>query len=119
MTSAAADRLHDELDSLRMLDRPDTADALRAVLPFAAAVAVAFLLDRLGGEVARSPGDRARAVVARLGEEVAERSWTVGRDARAEARKRRAWKLLQAGTGALFAVLARRAAGDLYERAAG
>lgn len=96
--------------------RPDAAEVLKALLPFVALVGLAFLLDRLRGQdTARGPADTVRSAVAKVGEEITERAWTVGRDARTEARKQRAWNLVQGGTGAVFTMLSRRAAGGLYD----
>lgn len=100
--------------------RPDPGDVLKALLPFAALVALAFLLDRLRGEdTARGPADTVRSAVARVGEEISEKAWTIGRDPREEARKRRAWSLVQGGTGAAFTMLSRRAAAGVYEAVTG
>ena len=53
--------------------------------------------------------DKVRSGIARLGEEIAEKAWTVGRDPKVEKRKRLAWGLLQGALGAVFTVAARRA----------
>ncbi|HET7567481.1 MAG TPA: hypothetical protein VFJ91_05780 [Gaiellaceae bacterium] len=116
----AAEPLHEDATFVRTLHPAGPRVAVKPLLPFAAAVGAAFLLQRLRGEdAARGPADRVRAVVARAGEELAERAWTVGRDARAEARKRRAWNALQGATGAVFTLLARRAATGVYEALTG
>jgi hypothetical protein len=60
--------------------------------------------------MAATTEERVRKAVARVGEELAEKAWTVGRDAREEARKRRRWGILQGLLGAVFALLARKAA---------
>jgi hypothetical protein len=60
--------------------------------------------------MAVSTEDRIRTAVARVGEEIAERAWTVGRDQKAEEWKRRRWQLLQGVTGAVFALAARQLA---------
>jgi hypothetical protein len=52
---------------------------------------------------------RLRAGIAKLGEEIAEKAWTFGRDAKVEKRKRLAWGALQGALGAVFTVVARRA----------
>jgi hypothetical protein len=102
--------------SVEEIRRPELGELAKALLPFVAPVAVAFVLGRLRGEdTARGPADNARAAVARVGEELVERAWTVGRDAEAEARKQRAWRLVQAATGAAFTLLARRAAAGLHD----
>jgi hypothetical protein len=54
--------------------------------------------------------DKVRTAVAHVGETITEKAWTVGRDKKAEARKRWLWGLLQAGIGAGFTVFARRGA---------
>ena len=50
-----------------------------------------------------------RTGIARVGEEIAEKAWTVGRDEKAERRKRIAWGVLQGAVGAVFTLGARRA----------
>jgi hypothetical protein len=52
--------------------------------------------------------DRVRSAIARAGEEIAEKAWTLGRDAKAEKRKRMAWGLVQGVVGAVFTLGARR-----------
>jgi hypothetical protein len=52
--------------------------------------------------------DRVRSAIARAGEELAEKAWTVGRDAKAEKRKRLAWGIVQGAIGAVFTLGARR-----------
>jgi hypothetical protein len=52
--------------------------------------------------------DRVRAAIARAGEELTEKAWTVGRDAKAEKRKRLAWGVVQGVVGAAFTLGARR-----------
>jgi hypothetical protein len=49
-----------------------------------------------------------RAGIARVGEELVEKAWTVGRDAKAERRKRLAWGIVQSATAAVFTLAARR-----------
>ncbi len=115
----AAESLREDATFVRTLRPAGPAALLKPLLPFALAVAAAFLLDRVRGEAARSPADRVRLGVARIGGELAERAWTVGRDARAEARKERAWKALEAASGAAFTLLARRAAAGAWEALAG
>jgi hypothetical protein len=53
--------------------------------------------------------DRVRSAIARAGEELTEKAWTLGRDAKAEKRKRLAWGLVQGVVGAVFTLGARRA----------
>jgi hypothetical protein len=52
--------------------------------------------------------DKVRSVVARVGEEISEKAWTVGRDAKVEKRKRVAWGILQGALGAVATIGARR-----------
>ena len=52
--------------------------------------------------------ERVRAAIARAGEELTEKAWTVGRDAKTEKRKRLAWGLVQGVVGAVFTLGARR-----------
>ena len=46
--------------------------------------------------------------IARVGEEIAEKAWTVGRDEKAERKKRIAWGIVQGSIGAVFTLVARR-----------
>ena len=52
--------------------------------------------------------DKVRSVIARAGEELTEKAWTVGRDPKAERRKRLAWGVLQGAIGAAATLGARR-----------
>lgn len=52
--------------------------------------------------------DRVRMAVASLGEEISEKAWTVGRDPKAERRKRLLWGALEGAIGAAFTLGARR-----------
>ena len=52
--------------------------------------------------------DKVRSAIARAGEELAEKAWTVGRDAKTEKRKRLAWGVVQGVVGAVFTLGARR-----------
>ncbi|HZR96054.1 MAG TPA: hypothetical protein VFA56_10185 [Gaiellaceae bacterium] len=52
--------------------------------------------------------DRVRSAIARVGEEISEKAWTVGRDPKAEKRKRLAWGILQGALGAGATIVARR-----------
>jgi hypothetical protein len=49
-----------------------------------------------------------RTGIARLGEEIAEKAWTVGRDEKAERKKRLVWGVVQGSIGAVFTLVARR-----------
>jgi hypothetical protein len=52
--------------------------------------------------------EKVRSAIARVGEELAEKAWTVGRDAKVERRKRVAWGVLQGAFGAAATIGARR-----------
>ena len=52
--------------------------------------------------------DRVRSAIARAGEELSEKAWTIGRDAKAAKRKRLAWGVVQGVIGAVFTLAARR-----------
>lgn len=52
--------------------------------------------------------ERVRSAIARAGEEISEKAWTVGRDKKAEQRKRMAWGVVQGVIGAVFTLGARR-----------
>jgi len=52
--------------------------------------------------------EKVRSAIARVGEELSQRAWTVGRDAKAEKRKRVAWGVLQGALGAIATIGARR-----------
>jgi hypothetical protein len=53
--------------------------------------------------------ERVRTAIARVGEGIVERAWTVGRDARTERKKRLLWGAMQGVVGAVFTLAARRA----------
>jgi hypothetical protein len=53
--------------------------------------------------------EKVRSAIARVGAEISEKAWTVGRDAKVEKRKRLAWGLLQGALGAVATIGARRA----------
>lgn len=53
--------------------------------------------------------DKVRSAIARAGEELTEKAWTLGRDAKVEKRKRLAWGVVQGVIGAVFTIGARRA----------
>jgi hypothetical protein len=53
--------------------------------------------------------DKVRSAIARAGEELTEKAWTIGRDPKAEKRKRLAWGIVQGAVGAVFTLAARRA----------
>jgi hypothetical protein len=52
--------------------------------------------------------DKVRSAIARAGEEISERAWTVGRDPKTEKRKRIAWGILQGALGAAATIGARK-----------
>jgi hypothetical protein len=52
--------------------------------------------------------EKVRSAIARVGEELSQKAWTVGRDAKAEKRKRVAWGVLQGALGAIATIGARR-----------
>ena len=58
--------------------------------------------------------DRVRSAIARVGEGITEKAWTVGRDRKAEQRKRMAWGVLQGAFGAAATLGARRAGAKLW-----
>jgi hypothetical protein len=53
--------------------------------------------------------EKVRGAIARAGEELTEKAWTVGRDKKAEQRKRIVWGIVQGGVAAVFTLVARRA----------
>jgi hypothetical protein len=55
-----------------------------------------------------------RQAIARIGVEIEELAWTVGRDQRKEARMRRRWTMLQAALGIVATVAARKLAARAY-----
>jgi hypothetical protein len=119
MTDAVADTVREEAREgaawAHSVEPQGATEILKPLLPFAAAVALALLLHRYRSEAEVSAEDRVRLAVARLGDEIAERAWKLGRDANAEKQKQRAWSLLQGAVGAGFTVLARRAASGVWE----
>ena len=58
--------------------------------------------------------ERVRAAIARAGEGLTEKAWTVGRDAKAEKRKRIAWGVVQGVVGAVFTLGARRVGAKVW-----
>ena len=52
--------------------------------------------------------EKVRSAIARVGEGISEKAWTVGRDPKTEKRKRLAWGALQGALGALATIGARR-----------
>jgi hypothetical protein len=60
-----------------------------------------------------------RRAVARVGEGIQQKAWTVGRDKRAEQKKRLAWMGLSAGLGAVATLLARKLASKAWRVATG
>jgi hypothetical protein len=64
--------------------------------------------------VAVKTEEKVRTAIARVGEEIAEKAWTVGRDKKAERRKRLAWGALQGALGAAATMGARRLVAKLW-----
>jgi hypothetical protein len=58
--------------------------------------------------------DRVRKGVAGVGEEIAEKAWTIGRDERDERKKRLLWGVLQGVIGAVFTLGARRVGAKVW-----
>jgi hypothetical protein len=58
--------------------------------------------------------DRVRSAIARAGEELTEKAWTIGRDKKAERRKRIAWGVVQGGVAAVFTLVARRVGAKVW-----
>jgi hypothetical protein len=58
--------------------------------------------------------EKVRSGIARVGEEITERAWTVGRDKKAEQRKRIAWGIVQGAVGAVFTLGARRVGAKVW-----
>jgi hypothetical protein len=52
--------------------------------------------------------ERVRTAIARVGEGISEKAWTLGRDPKAERKKRLLWGVLQGAVGAVFTLAARR-----------
>ena len=52
--------------------------------------------------------EKVRTAIARVGEGISEKAWTLGRDKKAERRKRLLWGLVQGTVGAAFTLAARR-----------
>ena len=63
--------------------------------------------------------NQARAAIAGAGEKVSELAWTVGRDARKEARLQRRWWVLQTALGVALTLFARRLAERVWIVATG
>jgi hypothetical protein len=58
--------------------------------------------------VAVKTQEKVRSAVARVGEELTEKAWTVGRDPKTERKERLAWGVLQASMTAVATLAARR-----------
>ena len=52
--------------------------------------------------------EKVRGAVARVGEGLSEKAWTIGRDKKAERNKRIVWGVLQGALGAVATIAARR-----------
>jgi hypothetical protein len=57
---------------------------------------------------------KVRSAIARVGDGLSEKAWTVGRDPKTERKKRLAWGLLQGALGAVATLGARRAVAHLW-----
>ena len=57
---------------------------------------------------------RVRTAIARVGEEISEKAWAIGRDPKAERRKRLLWGVVQGAVGAVFTVGARRIGAKIW-----
>jgi hypothetical protein len=64
--------------------------------------------------VAVKTEQKVRAVIARAGEGLSEKAWTIGRDPKAERKKRLAWGVLQGALGAIATLGARRVVAHLW-----
>ena len=58
--------------------------------------------------------EKVRSAIARVGEEIVEKAWTIGRDPKTERKKRLAWGALQGALGAAATIAARRAGAKIY-----
>jgi hypothetical protein len=58
--------------------------------------------------------ERVRTAVARVGEGIVEKAWTVGRDAKTERKKRLLWTAMQGLVGAVFTLAARRVVAKVW-----
>ena len=52
--------------------------------------------------------ERVRSAIAQVGEGISEKAWSLGRDKKAERKKRLAWGALQGAVGAVFTLAGRR-----------
>lgn len=57
---------------------------------------------------------KVRTAIARVGEGLSEKAWTVGRDPKVERKKRLAWGVLQGALGAVATLGARRIVAHLW-----
>jgi hypothetical protein len=58
--------------------------------------------------------DKVRSAIARVGEEITELAYTVGRDQKTAKRKRMAWGALQGALGAVATIAARRGVAKVW-----
>jgi hypothetical protein len=58
--------------------------------------------------------ERVRSAVARVGEGIVAKAWTVGRDAKTERKKRLLWGAVQGVVGAAFTLAARRVVAKVW-----
>lgn len=61
-----------------------------------------------------SAANQIRQAIARVGQEIQDLAWTVGRDDQREAKLRRRWRMLQAALGIAATVAGRKAAVRVY-----
>jgi hypothetical protein len=61
-----------------------------------------------------SAENQIRQAIARVGQEIQDLAWTVGRDEKREAKLRRRWRMLEAALGIAATVASRKAAARLY-----
>ena len=64
--------------------------------------------------MAAKADQKVRTAIARVGGGISERAWTLGRDPKAERRKRLLWGLLQGALGAAFTLGARRVGAKVW-----
>jgi hypothetical protein len=58
--------------------------------------------------------EKVRTAIARVGEGITEKAWTLGRDPKTERKKRLAWGVVQGATAAVFTLGARRLGAKLW-----
>jgi len=58
--------------------------------------------------------ERVRTAIARVGEGITEKAWTLGRDPKTERKKRLLWGVVQGAVGAVFTLGARRVGAKVW-----